>query len=166
MPTEPRIGQIDLWAPGSGRTTAHGLSPRTGSPPLQLEEPRHDDGPRQPAGTHRSVRESKVVGARRPGPGRVGGRCGRHRAQRGPAHAVQGAARVGVRPPVVLVGILPRAGRGDAPGRPSGRPLRPQEGPPRLLGALRGRIRRVCLFEVSGASSWPPGCSLASPAQG
>ena len=104
-----------------------------------------------------ALRESKVVGAGRLGARRVGGRCGRHRAQRGPAHAVQGAACVGVRPAVVLVGILPRAGRGDAPGRLSGRPLRPQEGPPRLLGALRDRIGGMCLFDIGGRVHGRPG---------
>ena len=125
----------------------------TSQPTPQREKSRNESS------LQRSTREIvRWWCARRPGPRRVGGGCGRHRAQRGPAHAVQGAARVGVRPPVVLVGVLPRAGGGDAPGRPSGRPLRPQEGPPRLLGPLRGRIRRRVPIRHRWASSWPPGC--------
>ena len=44
--------------------------------------------------------------ARGPGPRRPDGGPGHHGAQRGAAHAVQGTARVGVGPPVVLFGIL------------------------------------------------------------
>jgi hypothetical protein len=89
-----------------------------------------------------------MVGAGRSGPGRPGGGCRRHGAQRGAAHAVQGAARVGVGPAVVLVGILPRARRRDAPGWTVGRSPRTEEGPARLARVLRTRIGGVRVLEV------------------
>ena len=89
-----------------------------------------------------------MVGARRGEPRDLGSRPRRHGAQRGSSYPVEGAARLGIGPPVVLVWILPRAGGRDAAGRAHRRPLRTQEGPPHRPRDVRSRVGCILVFDV------------------
>src|SRR5260221_104066 len=97
---------------------------------------------------HVESRKSRVVGARCAHVGRAGGRPGRHRPQRGAAHAGHRAARFGVGLPVVLLRV-PVGPRGDdAAGGTARRPLRSQEGDARRPDPVRSGLSGLRLCSV------------------